>query len=418
MVHFWESDAGESVRIFRRRMARLLVKIPLEPPTKKARVGTRRKATDAVRAAFEASELVAYGRARGEWPRPRAHIALDISITSIAREGARIDNICKWLLDELAGHVYTDDRQVKLLFARVWRPSPSSRPPVVPGGDDVRHDPLLLDSLPRDREPSVWITAQRRSAVTADLRAAARLEDRWDPFDDDYGVWHRDPLEADFYRDELVDYQSIFDPSIPEDLPKYEQIGRQIRFLDQTQQQRLVDLTFSSLFVDLPVDRFGIWNRVRPRLAFSPYIFDLGQIPSRGESELFQQRLRRTLQERRERYPHLLPLKATTGISMILFEHPGQAKDLDNLVRDVLPAIVDILRPPRTSQHGWIAEGPNLGPDVVDVPFIEVAAIPAEKADMPPGSLVLGLSSGYRVSSWWSQVARRVEESLQDAYPE
>lgn len=76
-----------------------------------------------------------------------------------------------------------------------------------------------------------------------------------------------------------------------------------------------------------------------------------------------------------------------------------------------------MLGPPRHDHHGWLADEPTLSASQVDIPFIEIAAIAADQSDMPPGSLVLGLSSADRYSGWWSLVGDYVERSLDDAYP-
>lgn len=396
----------------RRRFESLRISVPVEAPTKKTRAGTRRKATDAIRDAFASDPVVEYARSVTAWPKPRAAIALDISVTNVSRNGARIDSICKWLLDELTGHVYADDRQVKLLFAHVWRP--------LSAHDDASEifwggPPPWASSLD-DRGPQLTITAQTRANVLADLRVASRLEERWDPFDDEHGVVHTDPpLDAALTRGRLLEYQSTLDPSEETERAEYRLLDHQIDFHDQAQQQRLVDLIFSSLLTDLPIDRFGIWGRVRERLNYGPYLFDLGTLPERGQSTAFQQRLRKRLVSRRDQFPGLFPMRASSGISMILFEGPRGGKDLDNLIREVLPTILDVLRPPRSDLPGWIAEEPDPALGAVDIPFIEVAAIPAERADMPPGSLILGLSGGNRHQSWWSLVANHVEASLHDA---
>lgn len=408
MTHFWQSGAGEHIRMFRRRMSSLRVVVPIEGPTKKTRRATRERARQALHAAFEDDSLVRYAREQTNWPKPRAHIALDISVTSAARNGARIDSVCKWLLDELNGLVYQDDRQVKLLFARIGRPmadlaafwgeSPS---PSVATGRAVE-------------TPKIWITAQPRASVLEDLRVASNLDERWDPFKAVYGRGRRSDYESDFERDELRDWRSMLGPTDEEAQWKINQLENQIDYLDQTQPQQQVDLVFSSLLTDLPVDRFGVWRRASSRLAHCPYIFNVGTLPERGETAAFERRLRRLLEDRREQFPTLLPLRARSGISMILFEKHGHSKDLDNLVRQTLPAILDVLRPPVHDHQGWLANAPDLSEVAVDIPFIEIASIPAEMSDMPPGSLVLGLSSADRFSSWWCLVADYVESRLED----
>jgi hypothetical protein len=410
VAEFWQTERGEMIRISRRRFESLRVSVPIEAPTKKVRARTRQKATSALHRAFESEALVEYAHRLTRWPKPRAAIALEVSVTSASRNGARIDSICKWLLDELAGLVYADDRQVKLLFAHIWRP-----PAHHSQGADSLWGEASQGASPGERMPEIHITAQTRTNVLGDLRATARLEERWDPLEDFAGALHNDPIEADLRRDVMLDYQSLFDPADESERVEHIQTGHQIDYHDQVQQQRLVDLVFSSLLTDLPVGRFGHWSFVRDRLSYAPYLFDLGVLPEHGQRAAFQQNLRETLQSRRDRFPSLFPMRATSGISMILFEDPRSAKDLDNLVRDALPTVLDVLRPPHTDLPGWVASEPDPATGAVDIPFIEVAAIPAQRADMPPGSVIFGLSSGHRYQSWWTRAGYHLENSLDDA---
>lgn len=363
-------------------------------------------------AALETDVLAKQAWRHTRWPKPRAAIALDVTIFSSSRNGARVDSVCKWLLDELNGKVYADDRQVKLLFARLARPLPTFPRD---RADGFWQEVVDKAGTSRKKPTTMYVTAQTRASVLADLRVAANLEERWDPFYDDHGVG-RDPLYASIQRDMMLDYQSLFDPDGEESAHRHRQIGHQIDYHDQTQQQRIVDMVFSSLLTDLPVDRFNIWNQVRDRLTYSPYIFDLGTLPERGQSASFQQRLLETLEYRRDRYPGLFPMRATSGITMVLFEEPRSGKDLDNLVRSILPAVLNTLRPPEHDLPGWIAEEPDPAGGGVDIPFVEVAAFPSKAADMPPGSVIFGLSGGQRFNSWWHQVGEYAERVLEDDY--
>ena len=164
----------------------------------------------------------------------------------------------------------------------------------------------------------------------------------------------------------------------------------------------------------MPGDRYGIWNRVRNRIFISPYIFDVGVLPGRGEGTAFRAQFRALLEERRERWPGLFTMRARSGISMVLFEDPDSGKDLDNLIRTVLPDILEVLRPQQQDLQGWVADEPTPDAGVPDIPFIEVAAIPARLTDMPPGSVVLGLSTADRFDSWWKRAANHLERVLHD----
>lgn len=170
---------------------------------------------------------------------------------------------------------------------------------------------------------------------------------------------------------------------------------------------------FSSLFTDLPVDKFEIWSQVHDRLRWTPYIFDLGVLPQHGEGDEFRKRLVQLLTARRQQFPSLFPMRTRSGISMILFEDSQDTRDLDNLIRTVLPSILDILRPPSRDLPGWVASEPELKDIAPDIPFLEVAAVPADAADMPPGSVVFGLSSGTRFRSWWDSVEEHLERELE-----
>ncbi|MGV2982064.1 hypothetical protein ACNPNP_00040 [Microbacterium sp. AGC85] len=394
----------------------------MEPPTKRTRAGTKAKARAALAEAFVTNILARRARDLTTWPKPRAAIALDVYLANGSRGGARVDNICKWLLDELAGHVYADDRQVKMLFARVSRPTglrPLRKDDNEPGSvtkefyDEFERLFMAMRDVPA-RAPELYITAQPRANVLADLRAASELvEERWDPFDAEYGLRRKDPIYATFERDELMDYRAMFGTESDDGLRRRRQLANQIDYHDQSQQQAAVDLIFSSLFTDLPVDRYGIWGRVRNQLTYTPYIFDIGALPDRGESVAFKDRFRALLEERREAWPGLFPMRARSGISLILFEDPANGKALDNLMLTVLPDILEVLRPQQDDLPGWIADETDPLDGVSDIPFTEIAAFPSRLSDMPPGSVIFGLSTADRYESWWSLAADHLERVLE-----
>ncbi len=351
---------------------------------------------------------------------------MDVYLSSGSRSGARVDSICKWLLDELAGLVYADDRQVKLLFARVARPVAIRRANTSRkerGGDPAAVRSEFYEEFERllfvaeksgstQRPSELYITAQSRANVLADLRAVSELEDRWNPFDEEQGLPREDPVKATFHRDDLVDYHAIFDTDSDADVLQRRLLSNQIDYHDQAQQQSTVDLIFSSLFTQLPVDRFGVWRSVRSQISYTPYVFDIGVLPRHGESAAFRERLRALLEKRRERWPGLFPMRARSGISMVLFEEQGNGKDLDNLIRTVLPDILEVLRPQQHDLQGWVADEADPAESTPDIPFIEVAAFPSQFADMPPGSVIFGLSTADRFDSWWSRATGHLERVL------
>jgi hypothetical protein len=174
----------------------------------------------------------------------------------------------------------------------------------------------------------------------------------------------------------------------------------------------VADALFSALFTLLPVQGQYVWSLLRDRLRTAPYVFDLGVLPEAGGSHAFKQNLRQLLEERRDKYPGLFPMRAKSGISMVVFEGGSHGKDLDNLIRTVLPDVLDVLRPPRTDRPGWVATAPDIESTCPDIPFIEVAAIPTTEADPPPGTVVFGLSGGHRYQSWWAKAESDLERQL------
>jgi hypothetical protein len=271
MDHFWRSAQGELIRFRRRREQSISISLPLELPTKRTRPGTKAKAKAALAEAFATDILARRAREVTLWPKPRAAVALDLHVWSGARTGARVDSVCKWLLDELAGLVYADDRQMKMLFARVSRPQSFPQIPVansdegpwgVSGGlyDEFDRLARATSQSSSTRSPQFHLMAQTRANVLADLRAGVELEERWDPFDDEHGLRREDPVDAMFRRDDLVEYHAFFNTDNDRDLLERRLLSNQIDYHDQAQQQSAVDIVFSSLFTDLPVDRFGIWG--------------------------------------------------------------------------------------------------------------------------------------------------------------
>lgn len=164
MAGYWNSPEGALNKLLHRRMSRLIWSTDLEPPSKRARPAKRRRATEQIDEIFNTDLVLSYARSRARWPKPRAPIALDVWLSNATRNSPRIDSICKWLLDELEGRVYQDDRQVKLLFARADR----DEPPWDRLSDDSTSEPWgsALNTAafePASTSPRLHVTARPRS---------------------------------------------------------------------------------------------------------------------------------------------------------------------------------------------------------------------------------------------------------------
>lgn len=412
MVHgeFWSGRDGMAATVRRRRESALWFRVPGEPGSKRARRGSRRKAREVLAHAFDNDSLVARAREMTNWPKPRAPLAVDVYATSSAANPPRIDAVVKWLLDELAGRAYADDRQVKLLFARMSHVRDRVRWDL-PGG--LVREPFWPDPPPGQTEdPHLDVRVRPISAVHADVRMLRVIEASWDRFDDDREPLFEDPLRANEYRENLVAFlDSLRSESDARERTEHTHGLRELAYHDQTEQQQVVDRVFSRLFSSTRNLERPTQLMTRGLVSRSPYLFDLGLLPGRGDSGHFQQQLLRMLEDRAYRFPALFPLRSTAGISLVLFEGVDRSKDLDNLVRQAIPSILDIVRPPRMEVPPWIGTE-EVRSDQIGIPFIEVAALPASETGMKPGSLVLGLASGQRYDSWWSRAESVVNDVI------
>ncbi|HWU29810.1 MAG TPA: hypothetical protein VN041_12085 [Microbacterium sp.] len=431
MDRYWSTPRGLHAAQNYRRMVSLRISADMIPPSKRAMGAVKARAREVLGDAFASSRAHASLYPKVRWPKPRAAVALDIALYGELLNAPRVDTICKWLLDELAGLVYRDDRQVKLLFAHAdrrdreaelansrtdpRREDPSASATFGAAWSVISDEPGLrgLDAKPKS-SPTLYVHARTRANVLAALRATGYLPYSWDPIDDDDDYKYWNPYTATYpgSRRSLVEYRELLESRIEPDADELTLVGRQLDYHDQASEQRIVDVLFSSLFTFLPAQRFLGWNLLRDRLGTAPYVFDLGVLPDIGGSAAFRSRLQVLLNQRRTQYPELFPMRAKSGISMVLFEDGTHEKDLDNLVRTVLPDVLDVLRPPRTDRPGWVATAPDIESTYPDIPFLEVAALSAKDADMPPGTLIFGLSGGHRRQSWWAKAESDLERQL------
>lgn len=434
MARYWSTPHGLRISHRHRRLDSLFVTAELVPPSKRSIAAAKMRAREKLHAAFAGSDRIAELYPRLRWPKPRAAIALDISLHGDVTRAPRVDTICKWLLDELTGLVYRDDRQVKFLFARADRedlgagaattrreqqeagPAKEAMYPIGdPWGLPMRETTSRASASAKAKaSTTLHVHARTRANVLATLRIESDLPYEWDfdDEDDDFKYWNPYVRSSSGGRRSLVEYHGWLRADTNMDPAEFARAERELDYHDQAAQQRVVDVVFSSLFTFLVTQKFLGWTLFRERLTTAPYIFDLGVLPAVGESGEFKARLRRLLEHRREEYPELFPMRAKSGISMVLFEDGEHGKDLDNLIRTVLPDVLDVLRPPRTDLPGWVAAAPDVEAALPDIPFLEVAAISAADAGMRAGTVLFGLSGGHRYESWWAKAESAVERRL------
>lgn len=404
---YWTTEAGLRLRDEYRSVSTLRLSLEQNPMTK----GTKGKARKR-----ELRELMFRdagmwhgldGKFGGRWPRPRANVVLDIAMRTTLRDPARIDKYCKWLLDELGGQqgdpiVYADDRQVKMLFARLDRSA---------------------------SEPSIWVTAQTLTQVKEGLRRVADLENRWTvheanwqlhlhgEVDDEY----YEGVSPDFLRAAGADADTIGEYALRDHVRL--RLGYQLSLLALTDQ-----LSSSVVFTHADKrfrDRVGLptANKALHQLLDHGLAVDLGPLPTRsGESLAFKRRVSVKLTQLLTTRPWMTPLLPSVGVTVFYLETRA-GKDLDNIFGEleVLPILLDTIRPPVrpladyspiNDLRQWLEHDRNKSVATAgDIAFIEAVALKDETDErLSPGSVIVALSHGERLESWWTNALQFLDE--------
>lgn len=386
---FWASPQGHEYRQMWRKMT-----------TASGVVATRPRAKGSSRAAQErdlieyAAQEFEHAYSGGGWPRQRADVALDVWAVGM-KDTPQPQNFAKRLLDQLGtveGRqpiVYRDDRQVTMLYVRV--DEIASATPTI-------HFAAQRASVIRDeirRGPDDEARHQQRSERDRELEDALERAQEW------VTDWHGDTTEAG---------------------KKFYSMGqRGERFYRQANLLHATDSMAESLV--------RAYARVPPRypeeflatvadqlhwLTASPYVFNLGTLPSAGGSEAFKHSVHDTIGARIERYPMLYPPQMPVGVTAFYVPGPD-GKDLDNIFRElILPVLLTHCQLPREMRHPYGSfdhepderGGAGRPPHVAFIEGVALKGVPR-----PPGTVVVALSDGWRHRSWWQAAIDRDEHS-------
>ncbi|MGY1959614.1 hypothetical protein [Nocardia gipuzkoensis] len=395
---YWTTEAGLRHKDFSRSISTLRLWLAQEPKSKQA----KGKA-----AARESRDLMLQdattwhrmnGKYGGRWPRPRAHIALDIYFWTTNPNSPRIDKLCKRLLDELGGAtgapiVYHDDRQVKMLFARCDRST---------------------------REPRIAVDAQTATQVRAGLRRAYDLDARWTiEYANDRMSLSVDPnedIDEDLWWSYAPDVETTRDNALRN------RVRRLLSY--QAAKLEVTDQYSSSVVLHYADERYrksvgfratadDLHDLLRYGLAIN-----LGPLPTRsGQSAEFLARATGMLTALVEREQWMFPLLTPVGVTLYYLETVG-GKDLDNIFLTLLPVVLQTVQPPVDALADYSAiadlkawEEGQAASTEREVAFIEAVALSGiTDEQLLPGSVVLALSHGDRRESWWGSVLRFVEE--------
>jgi hypothetical protein len=415
--NYWQTVEGRIDKARGRAMMALHLDLPLEPKSKKSARPAHREAVQAHVREGAGPWMKATGGKNAHWPRPRADLALDVHIFSGERNSPRIDTACKGLLDELGGPdvgevIYEDDRQVKWLFAsKSVRTDLDAETATAAGVAFFGVDQAPAPSTRFD--PHIYVTAQTRANRVANLKLAIDLDPSWKASESNTNPFLKREIEIDFDED----YLAGLDPSGSDfDRAERARTLHQLQYQQQASPLQGLDRLVPNLLRNFASDPLSVYGWVLPSIKQSPYAFELGTIPeASGDTDIFKLNVREQMKQRTQRYPGLFPLVVSIGVTMLYFE-TGQGKDMDNLVRIVLPVLLDELQPPSEEQpYPW----PDAEIDKTDnshrhrassdVQFIEAIALNKLPPDVQPGTAYLLLSSGWRHSSWWEDASRYID---------
>ncbi|MGY1901169.1 hypothetical protein [Nocardia gipuzkoensis] len=395
---YWSTEAGLRLKDMYRSVSTLRLSLDQNPITKETKGKARKRELRDLMLQDAATWHRMDGKYGGRWPRSRAHLALDIWLRTTKRDPARIDKYCKWLLDELGGRhgdpiVYTDDRQVKMLFARLRRDAD---------------------------EPSIYVTAQTVAQVREGLRRVDNLDARWTVGHANWQLDMHSDRDDGYYDGVPVGFWQAVgaDADTIDEFALRDHVRRRLR--DQLDSLAITDQLSSSTVFAYADERFRkrarlpATNEALHRLLDYGLAVNLGPLPTRpGESSAFKTRTAVELAKLLTRRPWMTPLLPSVGVTVFYLE-TGAGKDLDNIFGEleILPIFLDTVRPPVSpladyspidDLRTWREHDRDRSPTATgDIAFIEAVALKDITDErLLPGAVVVALSHGERLESWW-----------------
>jgi hypothetical protein len=402
MDNFWDSRVARGIR-WRQRWLRTRRLQIVGEPEQKARRGSRYRVAEAQR------DLTGQLRDRGQGPLT-GPVALDVAFYTNWRQAPGVEKLAKHLLDVLGtvtpggaergrrSVLYTDDRQVKLLYVHLRAPGTTTIPAI------AEHTAL---------------TARPMRDVVADLALVHSTQD-----------------ESMTTRSTDED-SPLYMPPIPETGPEpvvdlhhatMEEAGQRktvndiLAAHDHEQLQeallRRADALLAAAFSGAPTSIAGAREPSRrhadnPRFASAYAMLDEVALNYRqmlmsrliatpmpglprasGEGQAFRNAVRQALEELLVQQPVFAPMCVPLKIILLVVPPLNQGKDLDNLALTVLPAAQNVLRPPAITSY-------------------EVIEMKRTPADLPTRYLRLALGSGSQRGSTWQRLTDYVAKHRQ-----
>lgn len=275
---------------------------------------------------------VANGITDFQWKHvPRARMAVSMTFFPKGKLSAALHNLVKFYMDELRTLVFTDDRQVSYLAAESWLPLKKRR------DDDG------------DGSSRAYIEVERLADYKAKFDLYFTLL-RNDGFRD----YLRGRRDSFLDEEDDVDIESNYLPDFTE-LPH--EAREFIRRHNRKELQRKL-LSFNRIHSE---DRPGLprWAKYlqydsKPLREIEPFAVDLGNLPLKGETIIYKDRIRKSLQALKDRHVTLHPIIVPVELDVQVVSRKSYvSKDLDNIMRDVAPIVGEELLASDAYLHGY-----------------------------------------------------------------
>lgn len=438
VTRFWDSWIGRELRWNQRCQRTRLLRLDGEPERKGRKGG-------AVRAAEVQRSLIAQLKSfrQGTLTGP---VALDLGFRVASTNSPALYNLAKYLLDVLGPvrpelddlgrrHVlYQDDRQVKLLYVRLWHPG------------------IMRASVSDTTRGSTRAEARPLRDVIADLELAHDLQRETHHIEG----WDDQNENSPFYLPEIPDTEPGLAliaerATSDEQVKQWSNLNNWFANLDHSELQEVLLRRTDALLASISCRSVSEIAGARPRR--SPYGDNpaLGSISAKldevsardrqmllsgtmtlpmpglprisGERQAFKAAVQHALEQLRTRWPVFDPLLVPLKVTFLLVP-PEQKKDLDNLALEILPLVHQTLRPPLTPsifRSGLLDSDPPEKQLVTkplhalhthSVAAYEVIELNRHEGDPPHGHLRLALGDGNQIRSTWSRIADHVEKAM------
>jgi Holliday junction resolvase RusA-like endonuclease len=275
---------------------------------------------------------VASGITDFQWKHvPRARMAVSMTFFPKSKQNPALHNLVKFYMDELRTLVFTDDRQVSYLAAESWLPLKKARDDEGDGPSRVYIEVERLADYKAKFD--LYFTLLRND------RFRDYLRDRGDSF---LGEEDEFEIESNF----LADF-----PMLPNEVREF------IRRHNKEERQRKL-LSHNQIHAE---DRPGLPRWIKflspqsKRLReIEPFSVDLGNLPLKGETAIYRDRIRKSVQALKAKHKALDRIVVPLELDVqVISSRSYVSKDLDNIMHDVAPIVGEELLASDAYLHGY-----------------------------------------------------------------